>query len=254
MGNKVLLLLQKTFWLHWLSKVNDYAVFVLTIVIDLCCQFTYNEHMSKNATTYKGGKMIGSRIAIVILLAGLLNACANRMVKLPVETTDAKEVPAWYLEHADTGSEGWLWNKQGMFYAVGSDVSPDMEMSYKKALIKAKAKIVDRVVGEVNNKTTYKLDETGNAERTVGRVEAQDLIVNIISDTSLRTYAVEKKLTVFNPEINNYRSFILVKISKADVDAILKKYEQDKQNKSFLGFNKSNDLEKSSDKLLSKTR
>lgn len=254
MGNKVLLLLQKTFWLHWLSKVNDYAVFVLTIVIDLCCQFTYNEHMSKNATIYKGGKMIGSRIAIVILLAGLLNACANRMVKLPVETTDAKEVPAWYLNHADTGSEGWLWNKQGMFYAVGSDVSPDMEMSYKKALIKAKAKIVDRVVGEVNNKTTYKLDETGNAERTVGRVEAQDLIVNIISDTSLRTYAVEKKLTVFNPEINNYRSFILVKISKADVDAILKKYEQDKQNKSFLGFNKSNDLEKSSDKLLSKTR
>lgn len=254
MGNKVLLLLQKTFWLHWLSKVNDYAVFVLTIVIDLCCQFTYNEHMSKNATIYKGGKMIGSRIAIVILLAGLLNACANRMVKLPVETTDAKEVPAWYLEHADTGSEGWLWNKQGMFYAVGSDVSPDMEMSYKKALIKAKAKIVDRVVGEVNNKTSYKLDETGNAERTVGRVEAQDLIVNIISDTSLRTYAVEKKLTVFNPEINNYRSFILVKISKADVDAILKKYEQDKQNKSFLGFNKSNDLEKSSDKLLSKTR
>lgn len=254
MTYKVLLLLQKTFWLHWLSKVNDYAIFVLALVIDLCCHFTYNEHMSKNATTYKGGKMIGSRIAIVILLAGLLNACANRMVKLPVESTDAKEVPAWYLNHADTGSEGWLWNKEGMFYAVGSDVSPDMEMSYKKALIKAKAKIVDRVVGEVNNKTTYKLDETGNAERTVGRVEAQDLIVNIISDTSLRTYAVEKKLTVFNPEINNYRSFILVKISKADVDAILKKYEQDKQNKLFSGFNKSSDLEKSSDKLLNKTR
>ena len=226
----------------------------MVIVIDFGCVFTYNEHMSKNATIYKGGKMIGSRIAIVILLAGLLNACANRMVKLPVETTDAKQVPAWYLQHADTGSEGWLWNKEGMFYAVGSDVSPDMEMSHKKALIKAKAKIVDRVVGEVNNKTTYKLDETGNTERTIGRVEAQDLIVNIIADTSLRTYSVDKKLTVFNPEINNYRSFILVKISKADVDAILKKYEQDKQNKSFSGFNKSNDLEKSSDKLLNKTR
>jgi hypothetical protein len=223
-------------------------------VIDFGSSFTYNEHMSKNATIYKGGKMIGSRIAIVILLAGLLNACANRMVKLPVENTDAKQVPAWYLDHADTGSEGWLWNKEGMFYAVGSDVSPDMEMSYKKALIKAKAKIVDRVVGEVNNKTSYKLDETGNAERTVGRVEAQELIVNIISDTSLRTYAVEKKLTLYNPEINNYRSFILVKISKTDMDAILKKYEQDKQNKLFSGFNKSNDLEKSSDKLLNKTR
>lgn len=245
---------QKIFWLHYITKVNKCAVNFLVIMIDFACVFTYNQHMSKNATTYKGGKMIGSRIAIVILLAGLLNACANRMVKLPVESTDAKEVPAWYLNHADTGSEGWLWNKEGMFYAVGSDVSPDMEMSYKKALIKAKAKIVDRVVGEVNNKTTYKLDETGNAERTVGRVEAQELIVNIISDTSLRTYAVEKKLTVFNPEINNYRSFILVKISKTDVDAILKKYEQDKQNKLFSGFNKSSDLEKSSDKLLSKTR
>jgi hypothetical protein len=208
--------------------------------------------MSKNATTQQGGNMIGSRIAMVILLAGLLSACANRMVKLPIETTDAKEVPAWYLQHADTGTQGWLWNKEGMFYAVGSDVSPDMEMSHKKALIKAKAKIVDRVVGEVNNKTTYKLDETGNAERTIGRVEAQDLIVNIIADTSLRTYAVEKKLTVFNPEINNYRSFILIKITKADVDAILKKYEQDKQNKLFSGQRLSN-LEKSSDKLLNKT-
>ena len=203
--------------------------------------------MSKNATTQQGGNMIGSRIAMVILLAGLLSACANRMVKLPIETTDA-----WYLQHADTGTQGWLWNKEGMFYAVGSDVSPDMEMSHKKALIKAKAKIVDRVVGEVNNKTTYKLDETGNAERTIGRVEAQDLIVNIIADTSLRTYAVEKKLTVFNPEINNYRSFILIKITKADVDAILKKYEQDKQNKLFSGQRSSN-LEKSSDKLLNKT-
>ena len=208
--------------------------------------------MSKNATTQQGGNMIGSRIAMVILLAGLLSACANRMVKLPIETTDAKEVPAWYLQHADTGTQGWLWNKEGMFYAVGSDVSPDMEMSHKKALIKAKAKIVDRVVGEVNNKTTYKLDETGNAERTIGRVEAQDLIVNIIADTSLRTYAVEKKLTVFNPEINNYRSFILIKITKTDVDAILKKYEQDKQNKLFSGQRLSN-LEKSSDKLLNKT-
>ena len=236
------------------AKVNKCAVNFLVIVIDFVCVFTYNQHMSKNATIYKGGKMIGSRIAIVILLAGLLGACANRMVKLPIETTDAKEVPAWYLQHADTGTQGWLWNKEGMFYAVGSDVSPDMEMSHKKALIKAKAKIVDRVVGEVNNKTTYKLDETGNAERTIGRVEAQDLIVNIIADTSLRTYAVDKKLTVFNPEINNYRSFILVKISKTDVDAILKKYEQDKQNKLFSGLKGSSDLEKSSDKLLNKTR
>ena len=245
---------QKIFWLHYITKVNKCAVNFLAILSDFACVFTYNQHMSKNATTYKGGKMIGSRIAIVILLAGLLNACANRMVKLPVETTDAKQVPAWYLQHTDTGSEGWLWNKEGMFYAVGSDVSPDMEMSHKKALIKAKAKIVDRVVGEVNNKTTYKLDETGNAERTVGTVEAQDLIVNIIADTSLRIYAVEKKLTVYNPEINNYRSFVLVKITKTDVDAILKKYEQDKQDKLFLGSKGSSDLEKSSDKLLNKTR
>lgn len=236
------------------QKVNQCAVNFLVIVIDFGCVFTYNQHMSKNTTNNKGGNMIGSRIAAVILLAGLLGACANRMVKLPTETVSDKEVPAWYLEHADTGSQGWLWNKEGMYYAVGSDVSPDMEMSHKKALIKAKIKIVDRVVGEVNNKTTYKLDETGNAERTIGRVEAQDLIVNIIADTSLRTYAVEKKLTVFNPEINNYRSFVLVKITKADVDAILKKYEQDKQNKLFSGLNKSSDLEKSSDKLLNKNR
>jgi len=195
--------------------------------------------------------MKGLTMAAVVSLA-LLTNCANRMVGIPTENTAEKQVPAWYLQHADTGSEGWFWNKEGMFYAVGSDVSPDMEMSYKKALIKAKAKVVDRVVGEMNNRTSYKLDETGNAERTIGKVEAQELIVNVIESTALRTYAVDKKLTVYNPELTNYRSFVLIKITKSDVDAILKKYEQDKQNKLF-NF-KSNNLEKSSDKLLEKSR
>jgi hypothetical protein len=48
-----------------------------------------------------------------------------------------------------------------MYYAVAEDVSPSMEMAMKKATLKAKAKIADRVNGEMNNRTTMRLDERG---------------------------------------------------------------------------------------------
>jgi hypothetical protein len=44
------------FWLSLLIKVNDYAIFVLALVIDFGFSFTYNEHMSKNATNTKEAK------------------------------------------------------------------------------------------------------------------------------------------------------------------------------------------------------
>ena len=56
-------------------------------------------------------------------------------------------------------------------------------------------------------------------------VESKDSIVNMIKQTVPRTYSVDRKLTMFNTSKNNYRSFVLVKISKKDVEAIVKLVE-----------------------------
>lgn len=186
-------------------------------------------------------------LIMVLVLGFILTACSGRMVQLPTENTKAKQVPAWYLDHADTGKEGWVLRK-GYYYAVAVAVSPDMEMSQKKAVLKAKAKITDRINGEMNNKTSINYTEKGAPESMTGVVESQDVIVNMIKQTVLRTYSVEKKLTMYNTDKNNYRSFVLMKISKKDVDGIIDLVE-DKNNKKLASKITSN-INKTSDTVL----
>jgi hypothetical protein len=171
--------------------------------------------------------------AIVLLFTVLLTACSG-MTTLQTENVNKREVPKWYLDHADTGSESKglkFWDREGMFYAVAEDVSPSMEMAMKKATLKAKAKIADRVNGEMNNRTTMRLDERGPVDRPSANSQAQDVIVNLIAESVVRTYGVEKKMVIYNPELNNYRAFVLMKISKTDVDALAASFDQYKQIK-----------------------
>jgi hypothetical protein len=170
----------------------------------------------------------------LIAVVGFLSACSS-MTALQTENLEKKTVPTWYLEHADVGSESksWYkpWNREGMFYAVAEDVSPSMEIAMKKATIKAKAKLADRINGEMNNRTIMKYDESGSPDRPNGRSQAQDVIVNLIAESVVRTYGIEKKMIVFNPEANNFRAFVMLKISQTDVKTLASTYDQNKQVK-----------------------
>jgi hypothetical protein len=170
---------------------------------------------------------------VVTTVALTLTACSS-MSTLQTENVEKKQVPTWYLEHADTGTESKglkFWDREGMFYAVAEDVSPSMEMALKKATLKAKAKIVDRVNGEMNNRTTLVYGESGSPDAPIGRAESQDVIVNLIAESVLRTYGLEKKMVIWNPELRNYRAFVLMKISKKDVETMAAQYDQSKQVK-----------------------
>ena len=182
-------------------------------------------------------------LTVLFAMVFLLNACANRMVKLPTDNPKHKTVPAWYLNHEDNGKEGLIF-RHGYFYAVAVAVSPDMEMSMKKAVLKAKAKITDRINGEMNNRTSIVYEEKGAAENVQGIEQSEDVIVNFISKTVLRTYSIEKKLTLYSKDNNNYRSFVLVKISQKDVNEIIALVESKKAMKL------SSSISKISDKVL----
>ena len=182
-------------------------------------------------------------LTVLFAMVFLLNACANRMVKLPTDNPKHKTVPAWYLNHEDNGKEGLIF-RHGYFYAVAVAVSPDMEMSMKKAVLKAKAKITARINGEMNNRTSIVYEEKGAAENVQGIEQSEDVIVNFISKTVLRTYSIEKKLTLYSKDNNNYRSFVLVKISQKDVNEIIALVESKKAMKL------SSSISKISDKVL----
>ena len=156
-----------------------------------------------------------------------LTACSG-MTTLKTENVKEKQVPTWYLDHADKGNEGWIWDRQGMYYAVAEDVSPSMEMAVKKAMLKAKAKIADRIVGEMNNSTSITYSENGSPDRPVGSAQATDRIVNTISDSVLRTYAIDQKMVVYNPESGNYRAFVMMKITQKDAQTLAAVYDAKK--------------------------
>lgn len=173
------------------------------------------------------------KIILITLIVSALTGCSSMtsIQKVDNEDVNTKQVPKWYLDHADTGSEadGWkFWKRNGYFYAVAEDVSPSMEMALKKATLKAKAKIIDRVNGEMNNRTTMAYNEQGLPENPQGYQQAEDVIVNLIAESVLRTYALEKKMIIYNPDMRNYRAFVLMKITKADVDALAATYDQNK--------------------------
>jgi hypothetical protein len=172
---------------------------------------------------------------IVLVTAILALTACSSMTTVQTENIDKKTVPTWYLEHDDVGTQqkAWYkpWDREGMYYAVAEDVSPSMEMAMKKATLKAKAKIADRVNGEMNNRTTMRLDERGPVDRPSANSQAQDVIVNLIAESVVRTYGVQKKMIIYNPELNNYRAFVMLKITKEDVKAMADLYDQSKQVK-----------------------
>ena len=100
----------------------------------------------------------------------------------------------------------------------------------------------------MNNQTSIIYTEKGAPESMTGMVESKDSIVNMIKQTVLRTYSVDRKLTMFNTSKNNYRSFVLVKISKKDVEAIVKLVEA--KNSIKLSSKVKSTIDKTSAKVL----
>ena len=77
-------------------------------------------------------------------------------------------------------------------YETASSVSPDLELAIKKSTLLAKAKLADRINGKMNNQSSINKSETGIDENNNITGSAEDTIVNLINDTLVRDYIVEK--------------------------------------------------------------
>ena len=85
---------------------------------------------------------------ILVIVAGLMLAqCSTYKIKPDMNKSGVvNKTPKWYVDY----------DHETLFKYVetGTAVSPDLELADKKAVLLAKAKLVDRINGEVNNRTT----------------------------------------------------------------------------------------------------
>ena len=151
---------------------------------------------------------------ILILVAGLMMAqCSTYKIKPDMNKSGVvNKTPKWYVDY----------NHETMFkyQEAATAVSPDMELAVKKATLLAKAKLVDRINGEMNNRTTITKNEAGTNEDLNVTAGAQDVIVNVIKDTLARGYEVTKQ-ELYLTKTKSYRAYVMIEVSKKEVEEII---------------------------------
>ena len=151
---------------------------------------------------------------VLVVLAGLMVAqCSTYKIKPDMNKSGVvNKTPKWYVDY----------DHETLFKYVetGTAVSPDLELSVKKAVLLAKAKLVDRINGEVNNRTTINKNEAGTNEDLNVSAGSQDVVVNVIEDTLARGYEV-KKQEIYQTKHKSYRVYVMIELSKSEVEEII---------------------------------
>ena len=158
---------------------------------------------------------------ILILVAGLMLAqCSTYKIKPDMNKSGVvNKTPKWYVDY----KHETLFKYQ----EAATAVSPDMELAVKKATLLAKAKLVDRINGEMNNRTTITKNEAGTNEDLNVTAGSQDVIVNVIEDTLARGYEVTKQ-EMFLTKTKSYRVYVMIEVSKKEVEEIITQINKNK--------------------------
>jgi hypothetical protein len=124
-------------------------------------------------------------IVLAILLGVLVSNCSTYSIK-PDQSKNGivDKTPKWYVKY---DRDTWT-----TYQEAASAVSPDMELAVKKSVLLAKAKLADRINGEMNNRTTITKNEGGTNESLSVQSGSQDAVVNMITETMIGNYIVTK--------------------------------------------------------------
>ena len=153
------------------------------------------------------------KILLVIFTSLLLANCSTYSVKKDMNKNGyINKTPKWYVDYKH--------ETRKTFQEAAVSVSPDMELAVKKSILLAKAKLADRINGEINNRTTINKNEAGINESLTVNAQAQDTIVNVIENTLVRFYEVTKQ-EIFMTNHKSYRVYVMLEISKKDIDKII---------------------------------
>ena len=161
------------------------------------------------------------KIGLIALLSLTLSNCSTYTVKKDMSKKgELNKTPKWYIKYKRE-DKSWM-------YATASSVSPDLELAIKKSTLLAKAKIADRINGKMNNQSSINKSETGIDESNNITGSADDTVVNIINDTLVRNYIVEK-VEIFFTHHKSYRAYVKVKVSKDNVALVIEEIKEDKR-------------------------
>ena len=175
----------------------------------------------------------------LVLFAGLLvTQCSTYSMKSDMTKNGViNKTPKWYVKYPHTTKK--------FYQEAASAVSPDLELAVKKATLLAKAKLADRINGEMNNRSTINKNEAGTNESMTVTAQSQDIIVNVINDTLVTHYEVDRQV-IYTTKNKSYRVYVMVKIGKDHVANIVSEIKQMKLAQNI----DTTDIDAAADKVL----
>ncbi len=148
-------------------------------------------------------------ILLIFLLFFLSCSKTYELKKEDTKSGSVKTTPKWYLSSKKEDGK-WM-------YETATSISPDLELGQKKTILLAKAKLADRLNGVLQNKTTLSIVEIGKNNNLSISSESKDEIINIVTDTILENYLVERT-EIFRTKEESYRIYIQIKFLKENIE------------------------------------
>jgi hypothetical protein len=114
------------------------------------------------------------RLLLIVAVGFLVSNCSTYSIK-PDQSKNG------IVDKTPNGTSSMIRDTWFTYQEAASAVSPDMELAVKKSVLLAKAKLADRINGEMNNRTTITKNEGGNNESLSVQSGSQDAVVNMIT-------------------------------------------------------------------------
>ena len=168
-------------------------------------------------------------VIMIGAMASLLAACSSNKVAVmdtapPYSGVDKKvydyktklaneqvdKMPEWYTKIPED---------EESIYAVGTAVSPDLQLSNDIAILLAKRTLADRINGELRSQTKSFMSKIGTDANSSVLNEIETVTSNLIADVDVAGYRVKESEVVVNG--TEYRMYVLLEYSSAEATKIL---------------------------------
>jgi|TARA_B100001093_G_scaffold409627_1_gene398672 hypothetical protein len=200
-------------------------------------------------------------VIMVGAVGALLSACASNTgtidtakkptpfaIKKAYEHTakvveeQVEQVPKWYTNMPDD---------KNAIYSVGTALSPELQLSYDMANLRAKAILADRINGRLNQVTKSFMTKVGSSDLDASVInEISTATKNIVADVDVAGYKVKESAIVSNGM--QYRVYVLLEYSDEEAQKIL--LNRLKRDKMLMSKIKANNAFKELDSDVSKIK
>jgi hypothetical protein len=120
-------------------------------------------------------------------------------------------MPGWYLEPP---------SEEGSVFAVGSSVTPDLQLSVDLAILQAKTTLADRFQSQLRSQTKSFVAKVGSSDLDTAVInEVERVTKNLVADTDVSGYSMVKSKV--NSAGSQYRAFVLLKYNDEEASKIL---------------------------------